>query len=188
MVRALVAAAVCLACQGQPTGGAGVGPGSGSAAGDASAARDARGSAGSAAGDMPGSAGSAGDLRGSAGDAEPHARPEEPDVPDPGRVIAELGAIPAWQAVVDRAQLLARRGQHGVVYGRVGPPVMVPAPHAARRRRVRAPQARAGSGGSGFGGRGFCGGRQRESAAATSAGSSAGRAGDGGVAVCLVDR
>jgi hypothetical protein len=30
--------------------------------------------------------------------------------------------------VVDRAQLLGRRGQHGVVYGRVGPIVMVLAP------------------------------------------------------------
>jgi hypothetical protein len=53
------------------------------------------------------------------------ARPEEPEVPDPGRVIAELSAIPAWQAVVDRAQLLGRRGQHGVVFGRVGPPILV---------------------------------------------------------------
>jgi len=43
---------------------------------------------------------------------------EEP--PDPGKLIADLGAIPAWQAVIDRAQLLARRGQRGTVYGRVG--------------------------------------------------------------------
>lgn len=57
--------------------------------------------------------------------------PEEPEPPDPGKLIAELGAISAWQAVIDRAQLLARRGQHGVVYGRLGPPVMVPAPPAA---------------------------------------------------------
>lgn len=49
----------------------------------------------------------------------------EPEPVDPGKVISELGAIPAWQAVIDRAQLLARRGQHGVVYGRIGPEVMM---------------------------------------------------------------
>jgi hypothetical protein len=68
-------------------------------------------------------------------DAEPESdarvKPDEPEVPDPGRVIAELDAIPAWQAVVDRADLLGRRGQHGVVFGRVGPAVMVPAPPPA---------------------------------------------------------
>lgn len=68
-------------------------------------------------------------------DAEPESdartKPDEPELPDPGRVIAELGATPAWQAVIDRAQLLARRGQHGVVYGRVGPALPpVPAPVA----------------------------------------------------------
>lgn len=61
----------------------------------------------------------------------PSDAPEEPEVPDPGKRIAELGAIPAWQAVVDRAQLLGRRDQHGVVYGTIGPPVMVLAPPAA---------------------------------------------------------
>lgn len=60
----------------------------------------------------------------------PSDAPEEPEVPDPGKRIAELGAIPAWQAVVDRAQLLGRRDQHGVVYGTIGPPVMVLAPPA----------------------------------------------------------
>ena len=54
------------------------------------------------------------------------ARPEDPDPPPaPGKLIAELGAIPAWQAVIDRAQLLGRRDQRGVVYGRVGPPIMM---------------------------------------------------------------
>nr|MBA2543059.1 hypothetical protein [Deltaproteobacteria bacterium] len=33
--------------------------------------------------------------------------------------------------VIDRAQLLGRRDQHGVAYGRIGPPVMIPAPPAA---------------------------------------------------------
>jgi len=46
--------------------------------------------------------------------------PEEVDL---GRAVEDLGAIPAWQAVVDRDQLLARRGQHGVAFGRVGPVV-----------------------------------------------------------------
>ncbi|MBA3500216.1 MAG: hypothetical protein M4D80_25035 [Myxococcota bacterium] len=48
----------------------------------------------------------------------------EPEPPDPGKLIAELGAMPAWQAVIDRAQLLARRGQRGVVYGKIGPAIM----------------------------------------------------------------
>src|SRR5262245_66600819 len=54
----------------------------------------------------------------------------EPEPPDPGKVLADLGAVSAWQAVIDRAQCLARRGQHGVVYGTVGTPIMVlgPAP------------------------------------------------------------
>ena len=52
---------------------------------------------------------------------------EEPQPPDPGRAIAELGAVPAWQAVVDRAQYLARRGQHGIVFGTIGTPLLAPA-------------------------------------------------------------
>ena len=120
MVRAAVAILVCAACQGQPTGaGAGAAsgrppepPGPGDATADTGAS-DATGSAGAVA------AGREPDARG---------KSDEPEPPDPGRVISELAAIPAWQAVVDRAQLLGRRGQHGVVYGRVGPAVMVPAP------------------------------------------------------------
>jgi hypothetical protein len=49
---------------------------------------------------------------------------DDPDSADPAKAIAELGAIPAWQAVVDRYQLLGRRNQHGVVYGKLGEPVM----------------------------------------------------------------
>lgn len=52
----------------------------------------------------------------------------EPEPPDPGKAIADLGAISAWQAVIDRAQYLARRDQHGVVYGTLGAPIMVPGP------------------------------------------------------------
>jgi len=131
MLRAVVAAILCAACQGKP---AAPPPG---ASDRRPVARDAAPlEAGSAIGSTtaapsPGSDGVAADGAGTAaaaGDGEPHARGDEPDVPDPSRVIAELGAIPAWQAVIDRAQLLGRRGQHGVVYGRVGPPVMVPAP------------------------------------------------------------
>jgi hypothetical protein len=128
--RTLIAAAIgCAACQGQPAGPVpGADPASGAlvrdAPGEVLAAADARGSGGAA-------------IR------EPGAPDEE--TPDPGRVIAELGAIPAWQAVVDRAQLLGRRGQHGVVYGRVGPPVMVPAPLAPA---APVPAAGAGSGGA----------------------------------------
>jgi len=56
---------------------------------------------------------------------------EEPEVPDPGKLIAEMNAISAWQAVVDRSQLLARRKQRGVVYGRIGAAIMVPGPPVA---------------------------------------------------------
>ena len=169
MVRALVAAAVCLACQGQPTGPP---PGSGSALGGSGAASGARGSAVGSASDHRGSGSDGVDGRGSAvvgaGDAhgsgssavesDARGKPDEPESPDPSRVIVELGAIPAWQAVVDRAQLLGRRGQHGVVYGRVGPPVMVPAPApvapvspgsgsaAGSGSAMRAPAPGAGSG------------------------------------------
>jgi hypothetical protein len=52
----------------------------------------------------------------------------EPEPPDPGKVLADLGAVSAWQAVIDRAHYLARRGQHGVVYGTLGPPIFVLGP------------------------------------------------------------
>jgi hypothetical protein len=52
-------------------------------------------------------------------------KPDEPEPPDPGKVIADLGAISAWQSVIDRAQLLFRRGQKGVVYGRVGAAILI---------------------------------------------------------------
>lgn len=118
-VVALVACAAWAACQGSG-GGAATG-GSGSASGapvdpGAPAANDASGQPVTPNGSDAG------------GDLDARAKPDEPEVPDPGRVIAELGAIPAWQAVVDRAQLLGRRGQHGVVYGRVGPALLVPGP------------------------------------------------------------
>jgi hypothetical protein len=63
---------------------------------------------------------------GSAGSA---AKPDEPDStsPDVGKAIADLGAISAWQAVVDRAQYLARRGQHGVTFGTLGAVIEVAA-------------------------------------------------------------
>ena len=61
-------------------------------------------------------------------DRDAGAAPDEPEQVDVGKAIAELGAIPAWQAVVDRAQYLARRGQHGVVFGTLGPPILVPGP------------------------------------------------------------
>lgn len=162
--RVIAAAIACAACQGQPAGPA---PGANQASG--APARDAAG---------PGDALAGGDARGSGGAAtrEPGAPPGAPDeeTPDPGRVIAELGAIPAWQAVVDRAQLLGRRGQHGVVYGRVGPPVMVSAPVPAAAAVgapgaapggsivaatgvVQAPAGVAGAGGGSAGARGVVG-------------------------------
>jgi hypothetical protein len=55
-------------------------------------------------------------------------KPDEPDPVDAGKQIAELAAVPAWQAVVDRTRYLARRGQHGVVFGTVGPDILVVGP------------------------------------------------------------
>lgn len=112
VTRSLVVAALTLlACQGKRDSSAT--PGSGSAP----PADDAVAEAPSDADDEP-------QL---AVDAE-SVKPVEPEPPDPGKVIAELGAIPAWQAVVDRAQLLARRNQHGIVYGVIGPAVLVDPP------------------------------------------------------------
>jgi hypothetical protein len=39
---------------------------------------------------------------------------------DEAEMLRRLGAVPAWQAVVERGQYLARRGQQGVVFGRLG--------------------------------------------------------------------
>jgi hypothetical protein len=64
-----------------------------------------------------GEAGEAGEV-----DGDPAGEPVVPDV-----TIDELGAIPAWQAVVDRDRYLLRRNQHGVVYGRVGPAITIAA-------------------------------------------------------------
>ncbi|HEY1546507.1 MAG TPA: hypothetical protein VGG28_01740 [Kofleriaceae bacterium] len=50
-------------------------------------------------------------------DVDKQPKHEEPEHVDPGRQLVELGAVPAWQAVVDRTQYLERRHQKGVVYG-----------------------------------------------------------------------
>ena len=120
MVRAVAAALLCVACQGQGSGGNA--PGRAPAGEDASAVAITSSELDAA---------TAAEL-----DAAPRSEDLETtsglrDVPDPGRLIADLGAIPAWQAVVDRAQLLGRRGQHGVVFGRVGPALLVPGPPPA---------------------------------------------------------
>jgi hypothetical protein len=66
----------------------------------------------------------AGDGGGDDDPGEAPVGPTGPDVadelPDPGAQIEALGAIPAWQVVVDRDSYLARREQHGVVYGVIG--------------------------------------------------------------------
>lgn len=61
-----------------------------------------------------------------------HADPPElerlvADDGDEAEALRRAGAVPAWQAVVERGRYLARRGQHGVVFGRLvgsvaGPP------------------------------------------------------------------
>jgi hypothetical protein len=50
-------------------------------------------------------------------DVDKQPKRDEPEHVDPGKQLVELGAVPAWQAVVDRAQYLERRHQKGVVYG-----------------------------------------------------------------------
>lgn len=133
MVRPLVALLACVAaaaasaaCQGQGTG-LGSGAPNGSASGSATGVPIG-------AADSPDAAAADAVIDDALADLDLDARgktaePDEPTVPaDPARVIAELGAIPAWQAVVDRAQLLGRRRQHGVVYGRVGPAILEPGP------------------------------------------------------------
>jgi hypothetical protein len=128
-VAALLAVAALGACQGKKReqGGAGTGGPSADAAASAEGAA-AAGSGSGAAGSGAAGSGAAGSGAGP-GKAAP---PEDTDAPpDPGKQIADLGAIPAWQAVIDRAQLLARRGQKGVVYGRIGPAILVPGPAPA---------------------------------------------------------
>jgi hypothetical protein len=116
----VLASSVALAaCQGERTGDRTT-SGSGTGSGTATGSEAPRVDAGGGFGDRDA------DVAALPEDAGP--KPDEPDVPDPGKVIAELGAIPAWQAVIERAQLLARRGERGVVYGRLGPPILVPGP------------------------------------------------------------
>lgn len=73
-------------------------------------------------------------------------KPDEPDTVEPSKLIADLGAIPAWQAVIDRAQLLGRRNQRGVVYGRIGGPVAIPLPVGAGSGGSAGSAGSAGSG------------------------------------------
>ena len=80
------------------------------------------------------------------GPAVGDAKLEEPDPPDSGKLIAELDAVPAWQTVIDRAQLLARRDQHGVAYGRIGPAIQVPETPAPATGSGSGSAVRAGSG------------------------------------------
>ncbi len=112
----LIAALVACACQGGGPDASSTG------AGTASAAPHGRDAGGLGERPAPEDAQAiivADDARG---------KPDEPELTDPGKVISELNAIPAWQAVVDRAQLLGRRQQHGVAYGRVGPAITMPGP------------------------------------------------------------
>jgi len=113
VTRGLLIACLVAACQGQSADP----PKTGSGAGSAPKTEDASGF---------GKLDDAGPAR-EGEDARVKVEPE-PEVPDPGKLIAELNAIPAWQAVIDRGQLLARRKQRGVVYGRIGSAIMVAGP------------------------------------------------------------
>ena len=80
-------------------------------------ARDPARQAGSAAGPaVPGVKGAPARPEDARGGAAPGPSSE-------ARTIARLGAVPAWEGVVQRGQLLARRGQRGTLVGRVGPAV-----------------------------------------------------------------
>ncbi|MEZ4366426.1 MAG: hypothetical protein R2939_09080 [Kofleriaceae bacterium] len=95
----------------------------------ATGGRDAAAGAGSAAtGSAAAGAGDDGDPAADrAADASAErAGGDDTDLADPDVDLDQLGAIPAWQAVVDRAELLARRGQRAVVVGAVGPKVAPP--------------------------------------------------------------
>lgn len=51
---------------------------------------------------------------------------DDPGGDGPGTVAASLGAIPVWQAVVDRDRYLLRRNQQAVIAGRVGGEAIAP--------------------------------------------------------------
>jgi hypothetical protein len=112
-VRVWIAIVLVLGCQGHRESGTGTGTGTGTKDGGAQLGSSVMWGSGSDVTEEEGSG---------------HVKPEEPEQVDVGKAIAELGAISAWQAVVDRAQLLARRGQHGVVFGTLGAAVMIPGP------------------------------------------------------------
>lgn len=117
MVKQLLVISAIAACQGQGGGTSEPPPpvGSGSAA--------PRGSGGSF-----GNRDAAAVTEEGSDDGSARVKPEEPEPVDVGKQLVELGAVPAWQAVVDRASYLARRGQRGVVFGTVGGPLLVPGP------------------------------------------------------------
>jgi hypothetical protein len=137
LIGAVVGRVVCcvVCCAGACQGGGTPAPAPGSNLVPVADARRTSGFGSAAVGSDPGSADPGSD------DATPPRHPEEPETPDspgsnaaviePGKLIVELGAVPAWQGVVDRYKYLARRGEHGVVYGVTGGPVMVPAPPPA---------------------------------------------------------
>ncbi len=107
-----LALAALLACQGEGR------------APKAEGASGASGSAAGAAGPGAAAAGSSGadGAGGSAdGEAAPASAPSAPSAPLTGaQIIAKLGAISAWEGVVQRGQYLERSGQRGALYGRVG--------------------------------------------------------------------
>lgn len=122
--RALVLASLAAACQGSkpepPVAGDASGSGSG-VAGFGSSRRHTEPADGSSGGSGSGSDGGSGSGSGGA-DAG------SDDAPPVAVEPAALGAIPAWQAVVDRTRYLERRKQHGIAYGLLGGEVMVAAP------------------------------------------------------------
>lgn len=49
--------------------------------------------------------------------------PTAPVVETAAQIMSRLGAMPVWEGVVQRGQILARRGQRATLVGRVGPAV-----------------------------------------------------------------
>jgi hypothetical protein len=78
------------------------------------------------------------------GDGDGSSAPVAADERSAAQLIARLGAVPAWEGVVQRAQWLARRGQRGVLYGRIGGRVVPEvAPPSAMAAPAVAPAAAA---------------------------------------------
>jgi len=114
-MRRAVALVLIVACQGN-------GSNEPAPVGSGSAKTGSARPAGFGSRDAGGTSADAEEVSGSGSGSDPE------DPVDVGKTIADLGGISAWAAVVDRAQYLGRRGQHGVVFGTLGQAIEANAP------------------------------------------------------------